>query len=208
MMWPGRSSGPVKDAAVGRPSVRCSSDSPCGATSRTSGTAFLSGSVLLLAAIGLAITFGVMGVINMAHGEMVMLGAYATYVTQQMIRRLCAGPVGSLPADRPACRVRRDRQSPASSSSARSSASCTVVPLETLLATYGVSLILQQLVRSIFGANNKERGHAGLHVRHVPGRRPRGHLWPAVDRRVLAGRVLCAAGASSPHAVRPCVSAR
>ena len=44
------------------------------------------GSVLLLAAIGLAITFGVMGVINMAHGEMVMIGAYVTFVVQEMIR--------------------------------------------------------------------------------------------------------------------------
>ena len=49
--------------------------------------------MLLLAAIGLAITFGVMGVINMAHGEMVMLGAYTTFVVQEIIRASCAGPV-------------------------------------------------------------------------------------------------------------------
>ncbi len=51
------------------------------------------GSVLLLAAIGLAITFGVMGVINMAHGEMVMLGAYTTFVVQEVIRTRYPGPV-------------------------------------------------------------------------------------------------------------------
>jgi urea transport system permease protein len=54
------------------------------------------GSVLLLAAIGLAITFGVMGVINMAHGEMVMLGAYTTFVVQELIRTIRAGPVSTI----------------------------------------------------------------------------------------------------------------
>ncbi|TPK58375.1 MULTISPECIES: urea ABC transporter permease subunit UrtB [unclassified Mesorhizobium] len=116
------------------------------------------GSVLLLAAIGLAITFGVMGVINMAHGEMVMLGAYTTFVVQQVIRTsfpglfdwslvialplafLVAGLVG-LAIERGIIRFLYGR------------------PLETLLATWGVSLILQQAVRSIFGPTNQEVGN-------------------------------------------------
>ena len=108
-------------------------------------------SVLLLAAIGLAITFGVMGVINMAHGEMVMLGAYSTYVVQSLLSPslqnwslafaiplafVVAGVVG-IAIERLVIRFLYTR------------------PLETLLATWGVSLILQQLVRSLFGANNR-----------------------------------------------------
>ena len=113
------------------------------------------GSVLLLAAIGLAITFGVMGVINMAHGEMVMLGAYTTFVVQQVIRAhnpalfdyslaiaiplafLVAGFVGIL-IERGIIRFLYGR------------------PLETLLATWGLSLILQQAVRTVFGPTNKD----------------------------------------------------
>ncbi|KQT47487.1 urea ABC transporter permease [Aureimonas sp. Leaf454] len=116
------------------------------------------GSVLLLAAIGLAITFGVMGVINMAHGEMIMLGAYTTFVVQEAIRShapflfdyslaialplafLVAGAVGLL-MERCLIRFLYGR------------------PLETLLATYGVSLILQQAVRLVFGATNQEVGN-------------------------------------------------
>jgi urea transport system permease protein len=116
------------------------------------------GSVLLLAAIGLAITFGVMGVINMAHGEMVMLGAYTTFVVQNIIRAsfpglfdwslvialplafLVAGTIGLL-IERGVIRFLYGR------------------PLETLLATWGVSLILQQAVRSIFGPTNREVGN-------------------------------------------------
>jgi urea transport system permease protein len=109
-------------------------------------------SVLLLAAIGLAITFGVMGVINMAHGEMVMLGAYATYVVQTLLPPslqnwslafaiplafVVAGAVG-IAIERLVIRFLYTR------------------PLETLLATWGVSLILQQLVRSLFGAANRQ----------------------------------------------------
>ncbi|WP_454915773.1 urea ABC transporter permease subunit UrtB [Xanthobacter sediminis] len=115
------------------------------------------GSVLLLAAIGLAITFGVMGVINMAHGEMVMLGAYTTFVVQDAIRTsaphlfdwslaialplafLFTGLVGIL-IERTVIRFLYGR------------------PLETLLATWGVSLILQQAVRSVFGPTNQEVG--------------------------------------------------
>src|SRR5262245_5400591 len=115
------------------------------------------GSVLLLAAIGLAITFGVMGVINMAHGEMVMLGAYTTFVVQQIIRAyfpdpvlldysliiavplsfLIAGLVGIL-IERGIIQFLYGR------------------PLDTLLATWGLSLILQQAVRTMFGPTNKD----------------------------------------------------
>ncbi len=116
------------------------------------------GSVLLLAAIGLAITFGVMGVINMAHGEMVMLGAYVTFVVQQVIRAydpalfnyslliavplafLFSGAVGVL-IERTIIRFLYGR------------------PLETLLATWGLSLILQQAVRTAFGPTNKDVGN-------------------------------------------------
>ena len=119
------------------------------------------GSVLLLAAIGLAITFGVMGVINMAHGEMVMLGAYTTYLVQDLIRAkvpalfgwslaisipcafLVAGLVGVM-IERFIIRFLYGR------------------PLETLLATFGVSLALQQAVRSIFGPTNREVGAPGF----------------------------------------------
>src|SRR5436309_56118 len=115
------------------------------------------GSVLLLAAIGLAITFGVMGVINMAHGEMVMLGAYTTFVVQELIRSnnpalfgyslaialplafLVTGAIGIL-IERTIIRFLYGR------------------PLETLLATWGLSLILQQAVRTTFGPTNREVG--------------------------------------------------
>jgi urea transport system permease protein len=113
------------------------------------------GSVLLLAAIGLAITFGVMGVINMAHGEMVMIGAYTTFLVQEVFRArfphlldwslplaiplafLVAGLVG-IAIERGIIRFLYGR------------------PLETLLATFGVSLILQQAVRTWFGPTNRE----------------------------------------------------
>jgi urea transport system permease protein len=116
------------------------------------------GSVLLLAAIGLAITFGVMGVINMAHGEMVMVGAYVTFVVQDVIRThgpalfdyslaiaiplafIVAGCIGIL-IERSIIRFLYGR------------------PLETLLATWGLSLILQQAVRTVFGPNNREVGN-------------------------------------------------
>ncbi|POF32145.1 urea ABC transporter permease subunit UrtB [Roseibium marinum] len=116
------------------------------------------GSVLLLAAIGLAITFGVMGVINMAHGEMVMIGAYVTFVVQELIRTsapglfdyslfialplafLTSGVIG-VAIERGVIRWLYGR------------------PLETLLATWGISLMLQQAVRSIFGPTNQEVGN-------------------------------------------------
>ena len=115
------------------------------------------GSVLLLAAIGLAITFGVLGVINMAHGEMVMIGAYTTFVVQEVIRTsapelfgvslfiavplafLVSGSVG-VAIERGVIRFLYGR------------------PLETLLATWGISLVLQQTVRTIFGPTNRQVG--------------------------------------------------
>jgi urea transport system permease protein len=107
------------------------------------------GSVLVLAAIGLAITFGVMGVINMAHGELMMLGAYTTYLVQQAMPGameysvlvaipaafLMSGAFG-IAIERLVIRFLYGR------------------PLETLLATFGVSLILQQLVRTTISAQN------------------------------------------------------
>ncbi|WP_407941652.1 urea ABC transporter permease subunit UrtB [Noviherbaspirillum galbum] len=113
------------------------------------------GSVLLLAALGLAITFGLMGIINMAHGELLMIGAYTTYVCQLMFRTYFPGAVDwylvtALPAAflvAAAVGIALER---------------TVIrwlygrPLETLLCTWGISLMLMQLVRSIFGAQNVE----------------------------------------------------
>ncbi|HSG89062.1 MAG TPA: urea ABC transporter permease subunit UrtB [Pseudomonadales bacterium] len=112
------------------------------------------GSVLLLAALGLAITFGVMGVINMAHGEMVMIGAYTTFVVQSLFGRFAPGasdlslllalPLAFVVAAAVGILIER-----------------TVIrrlygrPLETLLATFGISLILQQGVRTLFGASNR-----------------------------------------------------
>jgi len=111
------------------------------------------GSILLLVALGLAITYGLMGVINMAHGELMMLGAYATYVVQGVFQRylpgafdwylLAAVPVAFMASalmgvllERSVIRFLYGR------------------PLETLLATWGISLMLMQLVRTIFGAQN------------------------------------------------------
>ena len=111
------------------------------------------GSILLLVALGLAITYGLMGVINMAHGELMMIGAYATYVVQGLFQKylpgafdwylLAAVPVAFLASALTGAALER-----------------SVIrflygrPLETLLATWGISLMLQQLVRSIFGAQN------------------------------------------------------
>ncbi|TVO57723.1 urea ABC transporter permease subunit UrtB [Denitromonas halophila] len=113
------------------------------------------GSILLLAALGLAITYGVMGVINMAHGELLMVGAYATYVVQGLFRSylpdyvdsyvLAAVPVAFLAAAAVGMLMER-----------------TVIrwlygrPLETLLATWGLSLVLIQTARVIFGPQNVE----------------------------------------------------
>ena len=126
------------------------------------------GSVLLLAALGLAVTYGLMGVINMAQGEFIMLGAYATYVMQGLFERyapgaaqyalvaavpfsfLIAGAIGML-VERAIIRRLYGR------------------PLETLLATWGISLVLIQAVRSLFGPQNVQVDNppwmsGGLHV--------------------------------------------
>lgn len=116
------------------------------------------GSVLLLAAIGLAITFGVMGVINMAHGEMVMIGAYVTFMIQEMFRSVAPEYFGlSLALAVPAAFL--------ASGGLGVLMERSVIrwlygrPLETLLATWGISLILQQAVRTIFGPTNREVGN-------------------------------------------------
>jgi urea transport system permease protein len=111
------------------------------------------GSILLLAALGLAITYGLMGVINMAHGELIMIGAYATYVVQNLFRAhlpgafdwylVCAVPVAFAAAALVGMALER-----------------LVIrhlygrPLETLLATWGIGLVLIQAVRTVFGAQN------------------------------------------------------
>jgi urea transport system permease protein len=111
------------------------------------------GSILLLAALGLAITYGLMGVINMAHGELIMIGAYATWLVQSFFRSslpewfdwylLAAMPLAFIASALVGAVMER-----------------TVIrflygrPLETLLATWGISLVLMQSVRSIFGAQN------------------------------------------------------
>lgn len=118
------------------------------------------GSILLLAALGLAITYGLMGVINMAHGELMMIGAYATFVIQNLFRQylpgvfdwyiLLAVPASFLAAalmgailERTVFRFLYGR------------------PLETLLASWGISLVLMQLVRSVFGAQNVQVENPG-----------------------------------------------
>ena len=111
------------------------------------------GSILLLAALGLAITYGLMGVINMAHGELIMIGAYATWLVQVFFRQslpeyfdwylLAALPIAFTASALVGAAMER-----------------TVIrflygrPLETLLATWGISLVLMQAVRSLFGAQN------------------------------------------------------
>ena len=156
-------------------------------------------SVLLLAAIGLAITFGVMGVINMAHGEMVMLGAYSTYVVQTLLPPslqnwslafaiplafVVAGAVG-IAIERLVIRFLYTR------------------PLETLLATWGISLILQQFVRSLFGANNRLVSNPPF----MSGAFDIGglvdHHQPAVDHRPLGARLHRAAARLARDPLRP-----
>ncbi len=111
------------------------------------------GSILLLAALGLAITYGLMGVINMAHGELIMIGAYTTYVVQNLFRSYAPGAFDwylalAVPA------------SFAVAAAVGMALERSVIrwlygrPLETLLATWGISLMLIQGVRTIFGAQN------------------------------------------------------
>jgi urea transport system permease protein len=113
------------------------------------------GSVLLLAAVGLAITFGVMRVINMAHGEMVMLGAYTTYVVQEAFRAVAPGAIGwSLAVAVPAAFLVAGAIGVAIERGIiRTLYGRTE---ETLLATWGLSLILQQTVRTVFGPTNRQ----------------------------------------------------
>ena len=113
------------------------------------------GSVLMLAAMGLAITFGLLGVINMAHGEMIMIGAYAAYVTQNLFRAIAPEAFGWYPvAAIPVAFL--------SAALAGIVIERTVIrwlygrPLETLLATWGVSLMLIQATRQLFGPQNVE----------------------------------------------------
>jgi urea transport system permease protein len=113
------------------------------------------GSILILVALGLAITYGLMGVINMAHGELLMIGAYATYVTQTLFQRFAPGLIdGYLLAAVPMAFI--------SAALVGMALERSVIrhlygrPLETLLATWGISLILIQTVRALFGAQNVE----------------------------------------------------
>ena len=112
------------------------------------------GSILLLVALGLAITYGLMGVINMAHGELMMIGAYATYVVQNAVpAATCRGC--STPTSWP-----RSRPSFLAAALVGAVLERSVIrllygrPLETLLATWGISLVLMQAVRTLFGAQN------------------------------------------------------
>ncbi|MCS6878585.1 MAG: urea ABC transporter permease subunit UrtB [Geminicoccaceae bacterium] len=115
------------------------------------------GSVLLLAAIGLAVTFGVMGVINMAHGEMVMIGAYATWAVQQAFKSFAPGALDwSLVVALPAAFLAAGAVGLAIERGVISRLYGR--PLETLLATFGISLVLQQAVRLGIGATNREVG--------------------------------------------------
>ncbi len=150
---------PIADASDGDPRVRAAAQRAVAHVEFWRGiydslqTLFFGlslGSVLVLSAIGLAITFGVMGVINMAHGELMMLGAYTAYVMQLLMPQhlalslLLSIPVAFVVAGIAGVAIER-----------------SIVrflygrPLETLLATFGLSLVLQQLVRSIFSPLNR-----------------------------------------------------
>lgn len=154
------------------------------------------GSILLLAALGLAITYGLLGVINMAHGEMLMLGAYSAYLVQGMFQQfapqwLALYPLAALPVafaitagigmllERTVIRHLYGR------------------PLETLLATWGISLVLIQLVRVLFGAQNVEVANpawlsGGVQLLPEPGAAVEPHRGDRV-RAVGAGADLAAA---------------
>ena len=143
------------------------------------------GSVLLLAAIGLAITFGVMGIINMAHGEMVMLGAYTTYRRAADDRHRRSRP-GRLFA-----RLRGSRGLPVHRAGRRRIERSIIRflygrPLETLLATWGISLILQQAIRTIFGPTNRQVDNPSWMSGAFDARRHVDHLEPHVDHCLLA----------------------
>ena len=125
--------------------------------SQIAGTLFAGlslGSVLLLAALGLAITYGLIGVINMAHGEFLMIGAYATYVVQNLVSALRARRVRLVSAARRAGLVRRPRRLVGIVLERLVLKHLYGRPLETLLTTFGISLILIQATRMLFGAQN------------------------------------------------------
>ena len=154
------------------------------------------GSILLLAALGLAITYGLMGVINMAHGELMMIGAYATYVVQNFFRsHLPAGAfdwyvVAAIPASFLAAGL------------VGAAMERSVIrwlygrPLETLLATWGISLVLMQGVRSTLRRAERAGREPGLAQRRRAGdEQSHAALQPARDhrlRRDRAGRHLAA----------------
>ena len=161
------------------------------------------GSILLLVALGLAITYGLMGVINMAHGELMMIGAYATYVVQNLFRNhlpglfdayiLVAIPMSFLAAafvgavlERSVIRFLYGR------------------PLETLLATWGISLMLMQLVRTIFGAQNVPvENPAWLSGGIAVMSEPHAAVQPARDHRVRGAGARRRGAADRAHAARP-----
>ena len=148
----------VEDDAGVRAALKASADAVAGrlAWGERLGVLFTGlslGSILLLVALGLAITYGLMGVINMAHGELMMIGAYAAYLTQNLFKAYAPGAFGwyvvaAIPA------------SFAAAALVGALMERSVIrwlygrPLETLLATWGISLILMQAVRSLFGAQN------------------------------------------------------
>ena len=160
------------------------------------------GSILLLVALGLAITYGLMGVINMAHGELMMIGAYATYVVQNLFRAYLPGAFDSyvlaaIPAsflaaalvgavlERSVIRWLYGR------------------PLETLLATWGISLVLQQAVRSLFGAQNVPVENPAWLSGGVDGdEQPDAAVQPHRDHRVRGAGAGRRVGADRAHAAR------
>jgi urea transport system permease protein len=157
------------------------------------------GSVLVLAAVGLAITFGVMGVINMAHGELMMLGAYTTYVVQLLMPHyigasiIVALPAAFLVSGLVGVAIER----------------CIVRhlygrPLETLLATFGVSLILQQAVRDIFSANNRPVETPNWLAGSLATQRSAGnYLQSSLHHRVHLGAIFAVVGCAETHAAGP-----
>jgi len=145
------------------------------------------GSILLLGALGLAITYGVMGVINMAHGELLMIGAYATYAVQALFRRHLPGAaawylVAALPVAFAAAAL------------VGAAMERTVIrslygrPLETLLATWGVSLVLIQAARTLFGAQNVDVANPAWMSGAL---RPAGEVVLPWNRIVIIAFALC-----------------
>jgi len=148
------------------------------------------GSVLLLAALGLAITFGLMGIINMAHGELLMIGAYSTYVVQSLFKAYLPGLLDwYLVADLPVAFL--------VTALVGMALERTVIrwlygrPLETLLATWGISLMLMQAVRSFFGAQNVEVANPSWMSGGVT---VMGNLVLTYNRMVIIAFALCVVG--------------